>query len=81
MRSQEFKYGLKVGQHIVDSTESVSRILESLNLSADLENSSDFCTGLDNTALNCTTCGWWHDPDEMDLVDDEYVCIDCREMG
>lgn len=27
----------------------------------------------------CETCGWWCEEDELDVVDDEYVCEDCRE--
>ncbi len=27
----------------------------------------------------CETCGWWCTDDEVDIVDDEYVCTDCRE--
>lgn len=27
----------------------------------------------------CEGCGWWHSSDELDVVDDEYRCADCRE--
>ena len=27
----------------------------------------------------CETCGWWCGEDEIDVVDDEYVCADCRQ--
>jgi len=27
----------------------------------------------------CTTCGWWCDKSELEIVDDEPTCEDCRE--
>lgn len=26
----------------------------------------------------CTTCGWWCTSDELEVIDDEYTCEDCR---
>lgn len=27
----------------------------------------------------CEHCCWWCEDGEIDIVDDEYVCTDCRE--
>ena len=27
----------------------------------------------------CATCGWWCESHELEIVDDELVCEDCRE--
>lgn len=26
----------------------------------------------------CTTCGWWCASDELEIIDDEHTCEDCR---
>ncbi|MEQ5770021.1 hypothetical protein NFH98_20835 [Halomonas sp. H33-56] len=27
----------------------------------------------------CEACGWWCEEVELDVIDDEYVCTDCRD--
>lgn len=27
----------------------------------------------------CETCGWWCEDDEIDIVDDEYICAGCLD--
>lgn len=29
----------------------------------------------------CITCGWWCASDELEVIDDEYACEDCRQDG
>lgn len=31
---------------------------------------------LDDEAMECTSCGWWFDANE---IDDDQICEDCRD--
>lgn len=44
---------------------------------AEEQGSRLFCEALDETAVLCSTCGWWCDPEEFE--GDTDVCADCEE--
>lgn len=47
---------------------------------AEREN-TEFLVALDEQVINCTGCGWWCEPEEMDEnpATGEIECGDCRD--
>ena len=55
----KYEQGVEVGEMLIGTCSTILGVLEQLGFEEELQNSSDFCTALDNTAYECEGCGWW----------------------
>ena len=76
---QRLADGETIGHFLQGTCASLAGALEAHGMPEGYDNDSNFCTGLDNVAMECSCCGWWFEPCDLD---DAMMCHDqCSKEG
>lgn len=68
----------RMGAFLLGTCSTEAGACEALDIDEGLFNDAVFCAKLDEKVLCCETCGWWHEPCD---IEDNGNCGECNDEG